>query len=96
MWSWTLILFKLFDGHVIGFGHESALGDFRGARTAQPVGNVFGANVVNEAARALVVVTPVKQKLASGRLVDERTHQSPHDGKDSGGSDNEHSEKAKS
>ena len=34
-----------------------------------------------------VVVAPIKHELAPGRLVDQRAHQSPHDGEDSRGAD---------
>ena len=34
-----------------------------------------------------VVVAPIKHELAPGRLVDQRAHQSPHDGEDSRGPD---------
>lgn len=70
MRAWTLVFFKLFKGHVVRLGYNSTLRNVGLLGTTQPIRYVFLADIVDEAALALIVVPTIKEKLATGSLVD--------------------------
>lgn len=84
-----VLILQLLGSPVQGFGDQPALWHVTHALATQEIGNNLFIDVVQQASRALVIISCIDEELPSGVVINERTNQSPEDREDPGGSEDE-------